>query len=112
MAREWFPVPTDRITTRRSHVQKNEKAIRTTPIASQQNHQYTEVTTAHHHRDSSLSSDRTLEEPIIRHREMIITKEEPEQPINNFIGGLYMSRLEDVKYHTDKKLEALLKRCE
>ena len=111
VARECFSTPSDRKTTR-SNVHKNEKAIRTTFIASQQNHQDTAVTTAHHHRDSSLSSTRTLEEPIIRRREMIINKEEPEQPINNFIGGLYMSRLEDVKYHTDKKLEALLKRCE
>ena len=90
---------------------KNEKAIRT-PIASQQNHQDAEVTTTHHHRDLSPSSRKTHEELGRRRKETIFDKEEPQQPINNFIGGLYMSRLEDVKYHTDKKLEELLRRCD
>ena len=112
MARECFPMPTDRITTRRSNIEKNEKAIRTTPIASQQNHQDTEVTTTHHHRDLSPSSRRTHEELSRRRKEMIFDKEEPQQPINNFIGGLHIDRLEDVEYQTYKRLNEFLSRCE
>ena len=112
VARECFPMPTDRITTRRSNIEKNEKANRTTPIASRQNHQDTELTTAHHHRDLSPSSRRTQEELSRRRKGMIFDKEEPQQPINNFIGGLHIDKLEDVEYQTYKRLNEFLSRCE
>ena len=112
IARECASTPTEIITTRRSNAQQNEKATRTRSITCQRNDGDTEVTKAHHLRDSNPPPGTTAKKLIPKCRERIIDKEKPNTLQSKYIGGVYMGSLEDAKDDTDKKLEEMLKRCE
>ena len=112
IARECASTPTEIITTRRSNAQQNEKATRTRSITCQRNDGDTEVTKAHHLRDSNPPPGTTAKKLIPKCREKIIDKEKPNTLQSKYIGGVYMGSLEDAKDDTDKKLEEMLKRCE
>ena len=113
VAIECVSIPNDRQTTRRNNGQRSKKTDQTNPILDQKkDSKDADFTMAHHNSDLNLSPNRTYEEPICSRREMLIDKNELEQPVSNFIGGLHMDRLSNAEYHSYKKLEELLRRCD
>ena len=87
-------------------------ATRTRSITNQRDHGDTQVTKAHHLRDSNPPPGTTAKKLIPKCRERIIDKEKPNNLPSKYIGGVYMGSLEDAKDDTDKKLEEMLRRCE
>ena len=101
--------PSDRLTIARNNGRRNEKNVPTSFISTQQNHEFT---MAHHNTAPNPSPSTTQEGLIPKRRERIIDKGEPKKLSIKFNGDVYMGRLENAKYDTDKKLEEMQRRCE